>query len=89
MTREIELREHPTPQLRGVVDGGIGWIIYNQPERHNAMSRAMLAAIPELCRVMDEDDDVRVRPLPLPALPPLPTAGRRRSPTERELVLHR
>ena len=60
MTREIELREHPTAQLRGIVDNGIGWIVYNQPERHNAMSRAMLAAIPELCSVLDADDEVRV-----------------------------
>ena len=29
-------------------EGGIGWMIFNQPEKHNAMSYEMWRAVPQI-----------------------------------------
>lgn len=39
---------------------GIGWIIFNQPEKRNAVSVEMWAAIPAIVEDFVADDDVRV-----------------------------
>lgn len=40
--------------------GGVGWMIFNNPARHNALSIEMQQAIPEILGAFREDDEVRV-----------------------------
>jgi enoyl-CoA hydratase/carnithine racemase len=40
--------------------GSIGWLLFDQPERHNAVSVEMWRAIPDLAKQLDADDSVRV-----------------------------
>jgi enoyl-CoA hydratase/carnithine racemase len=46
--------------LRTEVDDGIGWLVYDNPERHNAVSRSMLDALPAALAALVADDAVRV-----------------------------
>ena len=41
-------------------DGPIGWIIFNQPEKRNAVSQEMWEAMPGYVRELAEDDAIRV-----------------------------
>ena len=41
-------------------EGGIGWMIFNQPEKHNAVTLDMWAAIPRIIAAFDADPEVRV-----------------------------
>ena len=41
-------------------DGGVGWMIFNQPEKHNAMSYAMWLAMPKIIADFEADPTVRV-----------------------------
>ena len=41
-------------------DGALGWIIFNQPEKRNAVSLEMWEAMPEYVRELTEDDAIRV-----------------------------
>jgi len=41
-------------------EGPLGWIVFDHPERRNAVSEAMWRAIPDAARTLDEDPDVRV-----------------------------
>jgi enoyl-CoA hydratase len=41
-------------------DGGVGWMIFNQPEKHNAMSYAMWQAVPKIIADFEADPAVRV-----------------------------
>lgn|SRR5690606_22691603 len=41
-------------------EGGIGWMIFNAPERRNAVSFAMWQAIPKILNAFAADDEVRV-----------------------------
>jgi enoyl-CoA hydratase/carnithine racemase len=41
-------------------EGGIGWMIFNQPEKHNAVTLDMWAAIPRIIAAFDGDPEVRV-----------------------------
>lgn len=50
----------PCPHLQVYVDGSIGWLVLNRPERRNALNAAMWAAIPPLMKSLDETVDVRV-----------------------------
>ena len=50
----------PTPHLIAERDGPIGWLIFNRPERRNAVSLEMWLAIPGLIDVLDSDPDIRV-----------------------------
>lgn len=52
--------ETGTPRMRASVDGAIGWIVFNNPERHNALSRDMWEAIPRLIETHAGDLAVRV-----------------------------
>lgn len=41
-------------------EGAIGWMIFNNPARHNALSIDMQEAIPEILGAFRDDDDIRV-----------------------------
>lgn len=49
-----------TTRMLAEKDGSIGWIIFNQPEKRNAVSVDMWAAIPEIVQAYADDPDVRV-----------------------------
>jgi enoyl-CoA hydratase len=50
-----------TPKMIATVDDdGIGWIVYNNPEKHNAMTADMLAAVSRICAAYEADPAVRV-----------------------------
>jgi enoyl-CoA hydratase len=49
-----------TERLIGRKDGAIGWVIFNHPERRNAISTEMWRAIPPLLAAYDADPAVRV-----------------------------
>ena len=41
-------------------DGPIGWIVFNQPEKRNAVSQEMWEAMPEYVHELSTDDAIRV-----------------------------
>ena len=41
-------------------DGAIGWIIFNQPEKRNAVSQEMWQLMPEYVQELASDDAIRV-----------------------------
>ena len=47
-------------QLRVNRDGSVAEVIFDHPERRNAVTTAMWRQIPEICRELDADPDVRV-----------------------------
>jgi len=55
--RELTL---PTDKMRGVVQDGVGWMIYNNPARHNAQSLEMVRAVPTILSAFAEDPEVSV-----------------------------
>jgi enoyl-CoA hydratase/carnithine racemase len=58
MTRELSLS---TSKITGRVDDdGIGWLIFNHPERHNALSLEMWQGIGDVLESFAEDSAVRV-----------------------------
>ena len=40
--------------------GPVGWMTFNQPEKHNAVSYEMWAAVPEILDDFAQDDAIRV-----------------------------
>lgn len=54
---ELELR---TERIRGVINGQIGWLIFNNPARHNALSLDMWQGIADVLRAFGSDPNVRV-----------------------------
>jgi enoyl-CoA hydratase/carnithine racemase len=52
--------ETGTDRMLASVGDGIGWITFNNPERHNAVSLEMLRAIPRILAAFQADPDVRV-----------------------------
>ena len=48
-----------TPKMIARKEGGIGWMIFNQPEKHNAVSLEMWAAVPKIVAAFEADRDVR------------------------------
>ncbi len=46
--------------LAHVDDRGIGWVIFNHPERHNALSLEMWQGLADTLRALAEDPEVRV-----------------------------
>ena len=48
------------PKLLLERDGPIGWIIFNQPEKRNAVSQEMWELMPEYVRDLTADDAIRV-----------------------------
>jgi enoyl-CoA hydratase len=49
-----------TPKLLLHKDGPIGWIIFNQPEKRNAVSLEMWQMMPEYVQDLSTDDAIRV-----------------------------
>jgi enoyl-CoA hydratase/carnithine racemase len=49
-----------TEKLKLEKDGAIGWIIFNQPEKRNAVSQEMWAAMPGYVDELTNDDAIRV-----------------------------
>ena len=49
-----------TSKLLMEKDGAIGWIIFNQPEKRNAVSQEMWEAMPEYVNDLATDDAIRV-----------------------------
>jgi len=49
-----------TPKMIARKEGGIGWMIFNQPEKHNAVSYAMWQAVPKIMAAFEADPEVRV-----------------------------
>ena len=41
-------------------DGAIGWLVFNNPAKHNAISMDMAEAVPAVMRGFEEDSEVRV-----------------------------
>jgi len=54
---ELTLR---TEKIRGVIDGQIGWLIFNNPARHNALSLEMWQGTADVLRAFAAHPDVRV-----------------------------
>ena len=50
----------PTPRLLGSIEGSIGWLVFNKPDRHNALSRDMWEGLPPLLNAICADPAVRV-----------------------------
>src|SRR5262245_21810473 len=55
-----EQRDTGCEQLRATVADGIGTIVFDNPEKHNAMTGDMLAALGRVTHAFAEDPDVRV-----------------------------
>jgi enoyl-CoA hydratase/carnithine racemase len=49
-----------TDQMLAHVADGIGWVVYNNPDRHNAMTYDMQAAVPRILDALATDPEVRV-----------------------------
>jgi enoyl-CoA hydratase len=49
-----------TTKMIARVEGGIGWMIFNQPEKHNAVSLEMWHAVPKIIAAFETDPEVRV-----------------------------
>ncbi len=49
-----------TKQMVAEIDGAIGWMTFNKPERRNAVSLDMWAAMPEILHHFESDPNVRV-----------------------------
>jgi enoyl-CoA hydratase/carnithine racemase len=50
----------PSDKMNSKVDGGVGWMIFNNPERHNAISLEMWEAALEIMAGFAADPAVRV-----------------------------
>jgi enoyl-CoA hydratase len=49
-----------SPHMLAEVDGPIGWMIFNKPERRNAVSLDMWEAMPEILHRFENDPTIRV-----------------------------
>jgi enoyl-CoA hydratase/carnithine racemase len=52
--------ETGTEKMLAHVEGGIGWMTYNNPERRNAMSSEMVLAVPRILEAFQDDPTVHV-----------------------------
>lgn len=50
----------PTPRMIAQKDGAIGWMIFNNPERLNAVSLDMWEAVPSIIAGFEADPEIRV-----------------------------
>lgn len=60
MTGNTRLIPQSTSQLHAAVEGGIGWIVFNNPARRNAMSLDMWGALGQAASALEQDPEVRV-----------------------------
>lgn len=51
---------HETPGLISRRADGIGWMLFNNPAKHNAISVEMAQAVPGIMESFDSDPDIRV-----------------------------
>lgn len=49
-----------TDQMLATKDGGIGWIVFNNPAKRNALTHEMRLAVLEIFDAFEADDDIRV-----------------------------
>ena len=49
-----------TERMRAEIDAGIGWMIFNNPARHNALSLEMWEGIADILAAYSDDPEVRV-----------------------------
>jgi enoyl-CoA hydratase len=49
-----------TEKMIAKKDGAIGWMVFNNPARHNAVSVEMWQAVPEILEEFGRDDEIRV-----------------------------
>ncbi len=49
-----------TEKMKAHKDGGVGWMIFNNPERRNALGLEMQQAIPKILGEFAADDEIRV-----------------------------
>lgn len=54
---ELELA---TPHMQARIEDGVGWMMFNNPQRRNALKIEMNEAIVHILDVFQNDDDVRV-----------------------------
>ena len=54
------MTETITEKIQYRVEDGIGWLVFNNPSRHNAMSLAMWEAVPRVIEKFLADNAVRV-----------------------------
>src|SRR5262245_14704788 len=52
--------ELKTDKMQARVDGNIGWVTFNNPERRNAVSLEMWQALGDIMEAFDKDPAVRV-----------------------------
>jgi enoyl-CoA hydratase len=57
---EDKIVDTGTPKMIGRSEDGIGWLIFNQPEKHNAVSYEMWLAVPKIVAAYEADPAVRV-----------------------------
>jgi len=49
-----------SPKMLMEKEGPLGWVIFNQPEKRNAVSQEMWQMVPEMVKELEEDDEIRV-----------------------------
>ena len=49
-----------TERMTANKEGAIGWMLFNNPSRHNAVSMDMWQAVPEILSEFERDPDIRV-----------------------------
>ena len=49
-----------SPKMLMEKEGPLGWIIFNQPEKRNAVSQEMWQMVPEMVKELEEDEEIRV-----------------------------
>ena len=49
-----------TERMQAHIDNGIGWMVFNNPARHNALSLEMWEGIGDILEHFAANDDVRV-----------------------------
>jgi len=54
------MAETATDKMQAEIDGPIGWMIFNNPARRNAVSGEMFRAIPTILERFEQDEAVRV-----------------------------
>ena len=49
-----------SPKMLMEKEGPLGWIIFNQPEKRNAVSQEMWQMVPEMVKDLEDDAEIRV-----------------------------
>ena len=49
-----------TDKIQAEIDGAVGWLTFNDPEKHNAVSVEMWEAVPDVLELFSADPDIRV-----------------------------